>query len=233
MDHIPPTLLFPEPKPTLITVPCCSSCNGAAATDDEYFRLAIAIREDVAERTDVRSILPAIYRSLMRPKARGLNVLFNRALVRKDVISAEGLVLGNKPAFKPDMIRLGRVAQRIVTGLFYYKTGRRLPDDHVAQAFMREGFDDHQKYIQALELAAPFFVRNAEPEAIGSVFKFWHSFPLPDRPNISIWILVFYDHVVFLCQTLPRDEAAAGNLRRAIASGSPALHLSPIPPRRS
>jgi hypothetical protein len=64
MDHVPPSNLFPTPKPTLITVPSCFACNNTASKDDEYFRLAVAIREDIANRQDIREILPAVYRSL-------------------------------------------------------------------------------------------------------------------------------------------------------------------------
>jgi hypothetical protein len=42
-DHIPPSGIFPDPKPSnLITVPACSKCNECSSKDDEYFRTIIA-----------------------------------------------------------------------------------------------------------------------------------------------------------------------------------------------
>lgn len=38
-DHIPPKGFFAPPRPNLITVPCCASCNASYAKDDEAVRL--------------------------------------------------------------------------------------------------------------------------------------------------------------------------------------------------
>ena len=41
-EHLPPKNLFPSPRPHLITVPCCLTCNNQASNDDEYFRVALS-----------------------------------------------------------------------------------------------------------------------------------------------------------------------------------------------
>src|SRR5947208_269514 len=72
MDHVPPRLLFPDPKPALITVPSCFKCNSSASKDDEYFRLVVCIREDVGCQADMSGILASVIRSAQKASAPGL-----------------------------------------------------------------------------------------------------------------------------------------------------------------
>src|SRR4051812_45143873 len=67
-DHIPPASLFASPRPNnLIKVPSCKACNDGASKDDEYFRVQLALREDMRGHPDVEGVLPDVIRGLENP----------------------------------------------------------------------------------------------------------------------------------------------------------------------
>src|SRR5947209_4210448 len=72
-DHVPPRCLFPKPMPPdLVTVPCCKDCNQKASLDDEYFRTALAMRDDLYERPEVQPLAEKALKSFARPERQGL-----------------------------------------------------------------------------------------------------------------------------------------------------------------
>lgn len=87
----------------------------------------------------------------------------------------------------------------------------------MAQACVREGFEE-ERFRQGLPLIARL-MRQPEPKVIGTVFKYWFGFPVPDDPNRSVWFLLFYDRVFFLCQTMEREAGMAQERRWRIAAG--------------
>jgi hypothetical protein len=214
MDHVPPALLFPDPKPALITVPSCYLCNNSAAKDDEYFRLMLSLRADVGERPEVQAILPAVYRSAQ--KSRGLQVSINKWIQPKAYYSEAGVFLGMRPAVTTDPVRLGKVGARIVNGLFFHHTGKRLPDGYAAQACIKDNFEQ-----AAFARSFPKIVRLTQPEQheVGTVFKYWFGFPKSADPYFSLWFLLFYDQVLFLCETTEVAIAAARERKWELAKG--------------
>src|SRR5262245_66145122 len=94
MDHTPPGNLFAKPRPsTLVTVPSCTSCNGGASQDDEYFRLMAALRHDL-DHVDASAALEDSFRSLQRPQARGLLTALLAATRRVEVRDRKSVVKG-------------------------------------------------------------------------------------------------------------------------------------------
>ncbi len=47
-DHVPPKGMFPPPRPNLITVPACVTCNGGASEIDERFRTMLSLKVGAA-----------------------------------------------------------------------------------------------------------------------------------------------------------------------------------------
>ena len=226
MDHVPPRLLFPDPKPALITVPSCLKCNNSASKDDEYFRLVVSLREDVGGQADMSGVLASVIRSAQKANAPGLRATINNLIQPKARFSEAGLILGMHPAVTTDLVRLGRVASRIVTGLFFHETKKRLGASHMAQACLREGFDEAE-FVRGLNVIVRSF--NPQPKTGGSVFKYWVGFPKPEDPNFSVWLLLFYDQVLFLCQTVQREVGMATERKWEIAkSVKRPRHYSPI-----
>jgi len=137
-DHVPPRALFrARPPEELITVLCCSACNKAASLDDEYFRLNLALRDDIGQEPDIVEIIPAVLRSLERPEAPGLRTEFLQGVRNAAVTTPAGLFLGSRLAYNVDLDRLGRVPSRIVKAMFYRHHSRRLPEAYRETLILR------------------------------------------------------------------------------------------------
>ena len=135
VDHIPPKNLFAKPRPSsLVTVPSCTGCNRGASQDDEYFRLMVTLRHDL-DHVDASAAMEAAMRSLERPQGRGLLAALLATTRRVEVKTPAGLYLGHAGTYQPDFERLYRVVRRIIRGLFYRETGRRLPDGYQVNVF--------------------------------------------------------------------------------------------------
>lgn len=210
-DHIPPKSIFSKPRPTnLITVPSCTECHGEnkqVSQDDEYFRLALTIREDTGQHPDVKQILSTVLRSLARPDKLG----FTRSLLHNirpvNVFTPSGLFLGRKSAYDVNLARLDRVAERITKGLFFHERGYRLPDSYGVEAFSESGLQDMREVDkQALQATILQPLLSNTPKTIGNrVFTYWVASSDTDA-NITAWLLLFYEQVAFLCLTAPHND---------------------------
>ncbi len=88
-DHVPPRNLFGrKPNANLVTVPCCSKCNGLASKDDEYFRRTLALRHDVSETPIGKQLAGAVFRSLRNPKQKAFTQSFLRGVKEREAVIA-------------------------------------------------------------------------------------------------------------------------------------------------
>jgi hypothetical protein len=205
-DHIPPKNLFARPRPNnLITVPCCLKCNDAAGKDDEYFRLMLSMREDVAQHPEVIRILPEIIRSLHKPEKDRLMRRVLQSIESTPFYTWSGLYAGNFPAYDVSLERLSMTVARITKGLFYHETGQMLPEIYAVMA-ATEPFanardpDDLERRAEK--------VLSVKPKVIGEgVFSYRVHF-IDGRPNDSQWYFEFFGVVPFLSLTIA--EAALG-----------------------
>jgi hypothetical protein len=148
-DHVPPTGLFPEPKPShLITVPCCAECQRRQGKDDEYFKTVIGMREDLAGYPPAAQIIQSTRRALERGAqtgvhvpGRGLALALLRGTRLVSRLTPAGLYLGKTPAFDVDLVRLARVVQRVTLGLWYHEFGVALPSSVNCEALAAAGMD--------------------------------------------------------------------------------------------
>jgi hypothetical protein len=63
-------MFCPRPQ-KLITVPTCDECNEGTWKDDEYLRVALALRSESAAHHSMVEMRPTIARSLDKPEAQG------------------------------------------------------------------------------------------------------------------------------------------------------------------
>lgn len=202
-DHIPPKNLFRKPYPNnLITVPSCKPCNGGSSMDDEYFRLWATVREDVKGNRDREGVLPSVLRGLEKPEALRFANSFLDGIIPVRRVTPAGLDLGVGRLLTGSGARLDSVAKRIIKGLFFYKKGRRLPDDHCVQTVhvSRWGLLPGETRDAADEFVAALL--NEKPERIGDAFGFWHLWS-PNGWARSLWLLEFYGRIEFFCTTCP------------------------------
>lgn len=209
-DHIPPKNLFAKPRPNnLVVVPSCYSCNSNESADDEYLRLMLSLRDDTFEHSDVQQVLPVVYRSLTKPNKVGFSRALFQSIQERNILTSSGIYIGRRQTYDVDLARLDRVAQRIARGLFYHEQHRILPEQYEVFAFSAAGLSNITKDLKdqiITELVDPLLQQT--PKTIGNnVFAYRCSFN-PEDNNSSVWHFIFYDKVVFLCFTAPRDGAA-------------------------
>jgi hypothetical protein len=205
-DHIPPACLFPSPRPSdLITVRSCSKCNNGASDDDEYFKIQLVMRHDVAGRPPGSRLISSVHRALAKPQKRAMLNKLVQSMNQVSVHSPSGLYLGQAATYNVDLKRFEKVINRIVKGLFLKEFDRRMPSTHLIRSFAESGFQDANfsersnfiKFVASL---------NSKPgHKIGDgVFQYWYQ-SFPEMPDASVWLLRFFDAESFLCITLPND----------------------------
>jgi len=206
-DHIPPQSLFPSSKPSeLIYVPGCSACNQGWTKDDEFFKTVVTLSEHTDNSSNAGGARAASLRALERPNAKGFSKMLLSKTFYADVFTPRGVFVERRMGINVDKERIDRVVGKTVRGLFYKFSGRLLGDD----------YDIHVDTNETLERADPQTLRamqeqiikplSACPEisAASGSFRFRYSIPDPTI-NASVWALVFYSRLPFLCITGPKD----------------------------
>ena len=204
-DHVPPRCLFRRPFPDdLVTAPACSDCHKGTNLDDEYLRIVLTIREDVAghpeadlERT--HRALEGPSRSLARSLAR---------LSEQIPVTSPGGIHHLAAIYQVDRPRLERVISRITMGLFYNAQRCRLPEAYVVRAWTEPEWEKLTPRLRRL-LAGKLFDRPAMEIGKGRrVFEFRAAFDTKD-PSISAWLFMIYGVVEFFSFTVRRDAELA------------------------
>jgi hypothetical protein len=207
-DHVPPSSIFPKPKPTnRITVPACGDCNAASSKDDEFFRFALSVNWPARASAAARANRQTISRSLQRSAATGLRAAFARRVKPLELRTPGGGLIARVLGYEfndDDIERLNSVLKRTVRGLFYHHTGRILPPDVelivLQEQELRESRTREADQIR-LGLVAPLMA--LPPETIGEkVFGYrYRILEQEDDPLGSAWILTFFDRITFLIMT--------------------------------
>lgn len=201
-DHVPPKGMFPEPRPTdLITVPACSTCNGEASRDDEYFRWFVATASaetPAADQLIQERVLPGFGQ---RPPL--LRQIWEGAFPSVDVYSKGGVYLRSQPGFWFDRPRIQRTINRIVRGLYYHETSVPLGQTARMREFLLN--PDISEEAQQIVASLPFRVVG------GGTFIYRHMLD-PQEPLASLWLMVFFETTIVLTMTEPpgRTEGTTG-----------------------
>ena len=129
-DHVPPKNLFPKGTLGLVTRPACQKCNNEAKLDDEYFRLNITLRHDIANTPPDSDVTLESIAKLYAPEKLGLALRMLSQRREFKVESPAGEHLGWVPGMSVDSARIRRVLRRTVRGLFSAHMGVAIPVDH-------------------------------------------------------------------------------------------------------
>lgn len=208
-DHVPPKLLFPRPRPSnLITVPSCRSCNAGFETDDEYFRVAIALRRELSDHPEAKGIFAPVIRGLNRPAQRGFARAIVAAVTSKPILTTSGLVVGHAPAMNVELERLRRTARRIVRALHFSDFRERIAGElRVWSEDDLVGVPEEVRIEVWSTILHPLYA--STKRTIGQdVFSYW-AVRDPQVPGASAWLLQFFGEVRFLALTLPAGTVAA------------------------
>jgi hypothetical protein len=204
-DHVPPKNLFPKPRPAnLVKVRVCLACNGGASKDDEYFRQCLVLAEQTRGQPEAMKSHALVFRALNREQAPGLRASFLQSLRRVPAYTKGGLYVGLRLAFEVDLVRLFRVVERTVKGLYYDATGQRLPcgfdvkvhSDETLATFNPQDLEEDTRNV-----IAP--LQQLDPRIIGGhVFAYRH-WIAPENPGVSVWLLSFFGSISFFAMTGP------------------------------
>ncbi len=196
-DHVPPECLFAKPLPnTLITVPSCYLCNHGAHLDDEYFRLMLTANRNI-DHPDAIAGRKSSVRSLTRPEAPGLRLMFVGTLRDEDILSPAGLYLGTAPTYGAETGRLCRVIRRVTLGLRYHETAQGFEaDEHVVVLIPGavKSDDTRGKLVQDAKNVRRF---GRPGTTARNVLTYWWA-RVAGHSNASAWLLRFYNREFFM-----------------------------------
>jgi len=205
-DHIPPKGIFPKPRPVnLITVPACPRCHSQQTSrDDEYFRNTLNVSEDLSNHPGVLGVQPVVLRSFSNPNKSGMFADFLKSIRLLEEATPSGMATKSKFGFEADMVRIRRVVQRILLGLFYHHRQHRIPPGYDALVFNEESLQtwpgDYFTYVNET-LLQPLLATKAEVRGDG-IFGYRFAFH-PQDPDSTFWILDFYERARFVGLTVP------------------------------
>lgn len=197
-DHIPPKALWAKPRPSdLKTIPSCHSCNKSFGQDDEYFRTTLAICRDVFDHEEIQKLLPSVHRSLERPEQKNFTRSIINSIRMMNEYTGSGLYIGRAPGYNVNLARLYRTIERIVIGLFFCESGRRLPSTHTTWSISL--VTEKRIPIELAKVVNILF--EVQPKYIGGkVFSYSYLFTTDD-PNSSAWLMCFYEKIYFFGTT--------------------------------
>jgi len=198
VDHIPPKNLFSNPRPQLITVPCCKKCNLSFSKDDEYLRLQLSLRHDVFPHADVQKNWESINHGLQRASRPGLKMQLLNNMMLVDVKTSAGIYIGKAPCISVELGRLVKVVTRMMEGFYYQHKNKRLPDGIKPIAYSLNDMNDLDVEAKTHLVKCIDYVKKSTITRIGDgVFSYYIRF-LDDAPDYGVFLCTFYERVCFL-----------------------------------
>jgi len=185
----------------MITVPACDACNSSFKLDDEYFRLAITsgIDGDAFPR-ELEHSIEAI-KKLADPKKQPFALRMLGAQRLLEVKTPAGLHLGHAPGHVVDGARVIKTVKRIVQGLFFHHTGRRISPNHKITAV----YVANPAFFDGPDVAAVLNTMCA-PHILGNRVLLYRYSLTEDDDSGSVWGLLFFDCYAFLVLTALAED---------------------------
>jgi len=165
------------------------------------------MKDKAGDHPDATKVRDATLRSLERPEARGFSKTFLRQVRWMNLRNKGGIYLPKKLTYNVDLIRLDRVAARIVKALFYLLKEIRVPDDYVVESCCEYGLGGlSNQEVNKLQQTVIQPVLSGSSEVLANnVMKYWVAFD-KEKEYVSAWILEFYEDVKFLVSVLPKQR---------------------------
>ena len=179
-DHVPPKGFFKGVlNAQLRTVPACRECNNGASSDDEDVRFFISAQ--IGKQNPASKLLweKGAHKSILRKKTLREAFVANAREVA--VVNADG-ARTTRIAFHVPVATYQRVLERTTRGLYFYHSGRVLPQSVRIDATMLTGFPNMEtEEIRMLNL-----------ENIGDGAFIYRYGIVPEEPHGSLWIYEFH-----------------------------------------
>jgi hypothetical protein len=177
-DHIPPDCFFPTGTQSMVTVPCCITCNNQYQRLDEKMRNFIATLSTSVSTERIEKGRRTISKD---PGMAREYLSYTKS--HPTLVTADG-----QPRLLSffDNEELTSWLSRIVKGLFFHENRRRINDEAVftvkPMPEIRPPPSATFPFDKGLE-RRPYFVYGVVQDH--------------NKPNRDFWVLVFYDQIVF------------------------------------
>jgi len=195
VDHVPPALLFPEPRPSdLVTVPACNICNSRFQKDEEFFRgLFLYMQPSPTEATN--KLWPKIDRMLTR--SPGLHRTISNSIQSTFLVGTDGSLVGKNLILKKNWQRVLVVVNKIIRGLYFFEFGEILPSS--TRIICTENRLAH------FNLSDLYEQTNDGKRSWPRIFEYKCS-RVKEQNEESIWLLRFYDGHLFVVFTSAESD---------------------------
>jgi hypothetical protein len=179
-DHVPPKNLFIPPRPRLITVPACETCNGSTSAIDEEFRVFVSAKIG-AEIPEWIELWEKGGRKSVRSNDR----------LRRELLSGQKLWVRSPSGpfqqtftYRWPATNHDRIVEKITRGLYYHHFHEILAHTTPIEiTFLNSLNEELEKTI----LTSLYHC------SIGGPGKFAYAFGrTPEEPKVSLWIYQFY-----------------------------------------
>jgi hypothetical protein len=189
-DHVPPDCIFPQEKPAnLITVPCCTDCNGAFSQLDQKMRNFFTILAGDKSGELGKKAQSEILRS------RKLSSDFlSYTKEHPSLVNEQGK---SRLVFYFDKDELSRWLIRVVKGLWFHRKKTRISDSSVYEVDILSQFMPQPS--------------NTFPLEDGLEFRPHFGYGVVVEETYDFWALIFYDHLMFSVTVKPSAEERSPN----------------------
>lgn len=206
-DHVVPSLLWGGkgnlPRHPVI-VPACEDCRLLYDKDAEYFRNRLlsmmkAGLHPVADRLKATTVK----RSCQRSPSVSADV--TRDLRFVPVVNDNGIVVGTGIQSEVDIPRFSRIAEKIIRGIYFHKSGKAFPATHEIRIFPPKAFAGMPGYESLVSS-----MTRGEHQG-DDVFYCRYVRDISD-PDTSVWLLIFYDELGFFAVATPIGQPDVAGL---------------------
>ena len=201
-DHVPPKALFVPPRPPLITVRACDTCNNGASDDDEAFRAFMSVRAG-SEEGETHALWQTTLRGIRRNRRESRRLVASMRTLPS--YSRSGLLwTGNRVAATFPAGPHDRVMSRTTRGLYFHHFGERMPPDiRLDLSVMNPDALGFQMWLGKT-------LPGLRVCDIGGSERFGYAFGLlEESPATSLWLYQIYRTHVVLCISEPGQDGMA------------------------
>ena len=133
-EHVIARCIIPEPRPTMITVPACSTCNDNKKHDDEHLRdMLVMDIENEGHAATGGAMKGKLIRAIGRKQSEFVKQAKGKSIY-EERRTVSGISLGYASRAHTDPERINRIFAWIVRGLLFKETRVRLPADCIFKA---------------------------------------------------------------------------------------------------
>lgn len=197
-DHIPPKNLFPQPRPELVTVPCCEKCHKPTSLDDEIFRNMLTMSRNAEYHPDIPKILDKVHRSFERPEHLNMVKSLIATIEKVDLVGSSK----ENYSYRAEVERMDKVVSRIVRGLFWHENRKIYPIEGQITVYCLEfiNFDNRSLFNKYNHI----FIQTPTKTMGNKVFQY--KIAKLSEEYLEMWWMCFYESIIYYAFLIPHSK---------------------------